>query len=108
MQRAHLFSLILLISAVNGIFAPFRCTLMYFASFWMPTWALGSKNVLDYASSILCATTTLLLSGVPAALMERAFPATRENNASMVVWFFTAIVISSPGFIRAMFLSAGC
>jgi hypothetical protein len=62
--------------------------------------------MLFYTSSLLTATTTLLASGIPAALAERAVPALREGTGSMAIWAVSAFALTVPGLVRLFYLFA--
>jgi hypothetical protein len=53
-------------------------------------------------SSILLASATLLLSGVPAALYERLIERSGPGMASMWVWLAGAVALSLPAAQRAL------
>ncbi len=67
------------------------------APLWWPEIFGYYLSVLIYASSLVIATVTLMLSGVPAALYER-LSGTRETTvASMTIWLVSAVLVTVAG-----------
>jgi heme/copper-type cytochrome/quinol oxidase subunit 3 len=106
MERHQIFALILGLSAVNGMFSPYLDLTIALAPIWVPTWMPENPSLLFYAASMLTATTTLLLSGVPAGLAEGAMPGLRNSNASLWIWAGAAFVLTVPGILRLVYLVA--
>lgn len=106
MTRNQALALILGLSAVNGMLSPYLDFVVAMSPLWMPTWMSGMPGVLFYAASLLTATTTLLLSGVPAALAERFMPRLRGSTAALGIWAAAAFVLTLPGMMRLFFLLA--
>lgn len=105
MQRHQVFALVLGIAAFNGIFSPFVFLVAAYSVVWAPPWMPESPEILFYLSSLIVATTTLLLSGVPAALVERALPQSRGLAGPVWIWAGTALVLTFPGLVRALLKS---
>lgn len=104
MNRNQILALILGISAVNGMLSPYLDFVVAVSPLWMPTWMSGMPGVLFYAASLLTATTTILLSGVPAALAERFVPGLRGGNAALGIWAAGAFLLTLPGLLRLFLL----
>lgn len=104
MDRANLLAITLAICAVNGIFSPFVHLVARAGVLWAPTWLPASAGLLFYLSSLIVATTTLLLAGVPAALLERAVPALRQATLPMWLWALVALILSVPALIRILLM----
>lgn len=100
MGRHHVFALTLACAAVSGIFSPYLQVVLYFAPIWLPSWLPPSPSVLFYLSSLISATTILLVSGVPAALTERLFPGLRGGLAPVWIWFVGAALLTVPALLR--------
>ena len=114
MRPHQIFAGVLALAAMNGIFSPYLAVVLAFVPVWAPAWLPNDPSLLFYLASLIVATTTLLLSGVPAALVENAFPAPRATgsnasmpNASMYVWLAAALLLSLPGALRFFSLFAG-
>lgn len=86
MQRSQIFSIVLLLSAVNGLVSPYIVIVRILSFIWAPTWLPADPALLTYLSALITATTTLLVAGVPAALAEGAVPAWRNTNTPMWIW----------------------
>jgi hypothetical protein len=106
MTRNQMLAVVLGLATVNGMFSPYLDFVVALAPLWLPNWMPGSPGALFYAASLLTATTTVLLSGVPAALAERAFPALRGADAVLAIWAVTAFVLTVPGLVRLVYLVA--
>lgn len=106
MTRSQAFALVLGLSAANGIFSPYLDLVLALSPVWLPTWLPESAGLLFYASSMLTATTTLLVSGIPAALAERFVHGLRGSVSAMAIWALAAFVLTLPGLARLFFLVA--
>ena len=107
MTRHQIFAVALGLSTVNGMFSPYLDFVLALSPLWMPNWMPGSPGLLFYAASMLTATTTLLVSGIPAALAERAVPRLRDGTGSMGIWAVSAFALTLPGLVRLFYLFAG-
>ncbi len=106
MTRQQTFALVLGFSAVNGMFSPYLELVLALAPLWVPNWLPGSPGLLFYSASMLVATTTLLASGIPVALAERALPHLRGSTQAMAIWAISACVLTLPGLVRLFYLVA--
>ena len=93
---------ILALAIVNGIFSPFfvftsRIVIINLA----PGLLFIGPVLVAFIASLVAATTTLILAGVPAALFERATGRAETDTVSYAVWLVTAAVISAPGLLQA-------
>jgi len=109
MTRHQLFAVVLGLSTINGMFSPYLEFVLVLSPLWMPNWMPESPGVLFYAASLLTATTTLLASGLPAALAERFVPGMRSSAGAgaLGVWAVSAFALTMPGFVRLFYLVAG-
>ncbi len=105
MLRHQVFALVLGLAVFNGIFSPLVHLVAAYSLIWAPTWLPNDPSVTFYFASLMVATTTLLLSGVPAALIERAFPASREAPGPNWVWALVALVLCFPALVRVLLIS---
>jgi hypothetical protein len=93
MQRYQIFSIVLVLSAINGLVSPYLVIVKIMSFIWAPTWLPADQALLIYLSALITATTTLLVSGVPAALLEGAVPGWRNTNAPMWAWAAAALAL---------------
>ena len=105
MLRHQVFALVLGLCAINGIFSPFVFTVANFNILWAPLWLPANASLLFYLSSLIVATSALLLSGVPAAVTERLAPALRGSVTVAWVWAAGAAILCFPAFVRILLLS---
>ncbi len=87
MQRHHIFSIVLVASAISGILSPLVAIFWILAPLWIPSWLPVGPEIIFYLCSLMAATTTLLLSGVPAALYERLI---RDQDGTRALWIWAA------------------
>jgi len=87
---------IVLFATVNGIFSPWLVGMFPFVFVLMPTFFLSSLSALLFLSSILLATLTLILGGIPAALYERWSGAKESTEISMWLWLAGVALLTLP------------
>ena len=93
--RSYLIAIVLF-ATVNGIFSPWLVGMFPFVFVLMPAFFLSSLSVLLFISSILFATITLILGGIPAALYERWSGAKESNEISMWLWLAGVGLLTLP------------
>lgn len=84
------------ISILNGLFSPFLVVALPIAAILMPEIFPKSVGWVLFFSSLLVASGTLLLSGVPAALYERLVDRGRGGDAAMIIWLAGAALLALP------------
>ena len=104
-MRLQLFALVLGISAFNGIFSPLVHLVSAYSFVWAPPWLSADPSVTYYFSSLILATTTLLVAGIPAALLERAIPETHDAPGPNLIWAAIATLLSFPALVRLLLVS---
>ncbi len=104
-MRLQLFALVLAIAAFNGIFSPLVHLVAAYGFVWAPPWLSTDPSITFYFSSLILATTTLLVSGIPSALLEQAVPASRAAAGPNLVWVLIALVLSFPAVVRLLLIS---
>jgi len=110
MRPHQVFAVVLALSTLNGIFgAEWLSVAIFFSPLWLPPWlpVADTPGLLFYAASLIVATTTLLLSGVPGAVAERMFPSLRGTPTPVWIWVATATLLSWPGIRRFLGLLIG-
>lgn len=96
MAPQTLFVLVMATAALNGMLhmmaqSGLFILLVIFAPVWWPEVFGFNIAVLAYAASLVIATATLMLGGVPAALYERARGHQAPTAASMWIWLAGAL-----------------
>lgn len=81
---------------VNGMFSPLLPQALGAVLIMAPAFFATSIPLLFFVSSILLATLTIMLAGVPAALYERLTGAADSTPVSMWIWLATTAVLSLP------------
>jgi hypothetical protein len=98
---------ILALAILNGMFSLFlvitttRIVIPAFA----PALLLTSPGFVIFFGYLLGATATVIVSGIPAALFERATGRKETDTVSWAIWLVTAMVISFPAILRAVALT---
>ncbi|WP_270938105.1 hypothetical protein [Falsiroseomonas oryzae] len=87
MSPQNLFVATVALSLVNGLISPALPIMMALWPVWMPEMLRPSNETIFYGASLLVSTGTLLLSGLPAAVAERAG---LGLDRAMWVWLGTA------------------
>lgn len=100
MDRQTLFAIVVTVAIVNGIFSPLVGLAYALAPIWLPEFLPVSAGILLYLSSLIVATATLLISGVPAAVCERVIDRRPESKMPTLVWLGAAITLSLPALNR--------
>ncbi len=96
-MRTHFFAAIMAVSALNGMFSPHFQAIAYVVFiYWLPPWFVGTREIVTYIVSLVGATMTLFLSGVPAALYERLWERRSDSVIPMIIWLVTAFALSLP------------
>jgi hypothetical protein len=85
---------------INGIFSPYLNIAIPVSAALMPELFPRTVEWVLFWGSVLLASSTLLFSGVPAALYERLVDADPESTASMWIWLGGAALLSAPGVAR--------
>jgi hypothetical protein len=84
------------ISMLNGLFSPFLVLAMPITAVLMPEIFPRSVGWVLFFSSLLVASATLLLTGIPAALYERLVPGGRDAAMPMLIWLAGAALLAWP------------
>lgn len=89
------------IALYNGLFSPFTFIVMSLAPAWLPSFVPLNAATAIYGASLIVSTTTLLLSGVPAALYER-WRKTGSTAASCLIWLIGAMLLTLPAALATL------
>lgn len=100
MDRQTIFVIVVTVAVVNGIFSPLVGLAFALAPIWLPEFVPVSPGILLYLSSLIVATATLLVSGVPAALYERLIDRRPGSKMPAIVWLGAAVTLSLPALDR--------
>jgi hypothetical protein len=84
------------VAIVNGIFSPYLLSVFLFYPLWYPTWAPAVTEAVVAISSILLATLTLMIAGIPAAISERVRGKKETDDVSALIWFCCALLLTLP------------
>jgi hypothetical protein len=95
-DRTTLLLLVLGVCAVNGLYSPFLPIAIPITAVLMPELFPKTREWVLFFSSILVSTTTLFVSGVPAALWERLVARDEASLAGMWLWLAGAALMTLP------------
>jgi hypothetical protein len=101
LDRHTLFTVVLGLCVANGIFSPFLNFAIPITAVLLPELFPRTVEWVLFWSSVLVASATLLVSGVPAALYERIVQRDAASTVSMWIWLAGAAVLSVPAAQRA-------
>jgi hypothetical protein len=104
LDRQSIFLIVVGLCIVNGIFSPFLKIAIPISAVLMPELFPRTLEWVLFWGSVLLATATLLVSGVPAALYERLAGRDRDGGApgtaSLWIWLAGAAILSLPVLAR--------
>ncbi|WP_374447199.1 hypothetical protein [Stella sp.] len=95
-DRHMLFTLVIGVAVVNGIFSPYLNIAVPITAVLMPEMFPRNPSWVLFFSSILVASATLLFAGVPAAILERLMDETPEATTPMWAWLALTVVLTLP------------
>jgi hypothetical protein len=97
MNRNFYFVGIAFFGMINGIFNQLWLifALLYVQSFAAPL-LFGSLSLTLMFASLMVATATIILGGIPAALYERATGASESNDVSLWIWLAATALLVLP------------
>ena len=98
MNPRALFVGVLAMTALAGLTSPAVPWVYQLAGFWLPNF-LATPAYALYGASLIVSVLTLLVSGVPAALFERATGRSETDPAAMLIWLAGAGLLTLPGVI---------
>lgn len=88
--------LVLGVAMLNGLFSPARLAIFLLYPLWYPWFMPASPNLLFFFSSLLVATFTLMIAGVPAAIYERFSGQSESSFTSMGIWLLGVLILTAP------------
>jgi hypothetical protein len=84
------------VAIVNGIFSPYLLSVFLFYPLWYPGWAPVVTEAVVSVASILLATITLMVAGIPAAISERIRKVSESDEITAIVWFAGCVLCTLP------------
>jgi hypothetical protein len=101
-DRQTLLLAVIGVCIVNGIFSPYLKIALPVSAALLPELFPRTIEWVLFWASILLSSTTLLFSGVPAALYERLAKPGRDAITPLWIWLAGAVVLSLPVITRAL------
>lgn len=99
MNPQTIFIAILGVTLLNGFVSPMVPLVFILAPVWLPEFAPHNQISVLYGTSLIVSVSTLMISGVPAAIFERLTGRQDTDQASMLVWLGAAILLTLPGLL---------
>ncbi|MCW2306447.1 hypothetical protein [Rhodobium gokarnense] len=96
MSRQSFLIAILAFAILNGIFSPFRLVAHVIVLAMAPGFFVASPAIVLLVSSLLTATVTIMLGGVPAAVFERVTGRAESDAVSLWLWLAGVALLSLP------------
>ena len=100
LERQTVVFLLIGLCIVNGIFSPYLKIAIPITAVLMPELFPRTLEWVLFWSSVMLATGTLLVSGVPAALYERLVARDAAAEASTWIWLAGAGLLSLPAVLK--------
>lgn len=101
MSTQSFYSALLAFAIVNGIFSPATAMAFLLHPLWYPPIAPFYLPIVFMISSLIVATSTIMLAGVPAAIYEHLSGRRTENRVSAWIWLAGTALLSLPAVVRA-------
>ena len=89
MERQWYYIGIAFFGMINGMFNPLRVFSYIFSKILMDVPLFGSEALIFYFSSLMTATGTIILAGIPAAIYER-FSGIKDDSTVVSLWIWLA------------------
>lgn len=101
MDRQFYYIAIAFFGMVNGMFHPLKLLSFVVTSYFMSEPLFGSQSLIFYFSSLMLATATIILGGIPAAIYERFVGATDDStDTSLLIWLAATALLTLPAIGR--------
>jgi hypothetical protein len=89
MERQWYYIGIAAFGMINGMFNPLRVFSYIFSKILMDVPLFGSEALIFYFSSLMTATATIILAGIPAAIYEH-FAGIKDDSTVVSLWIWLA------------------
>lgn len=99
MTPRGLFVAALAVSLLNGFTSPMTVLVYLRAPLWMPGVLPVTPEIVFQVAVIFVAIGTLLLAGIPAALVERIRRQAASDRTSMAIWLGATVLLTVPGLL---------
>ena len=97
MERHWYYIAIAFFGMINGMFHPLRVMTYILTKVLMTVPLFGSEALIFYFSSLMLATATIVVAGIPAAIYERFVGAKEDSTeASLWIWLAGTALLTLP------------
>ncbi len=93
---------IMALGLINGLFSPLTFMVFLLQPFWYPFFLPGTPGFVQLFASLITATGSIILAGVPAALYERFFGGGKTSLVSLWIWISALALISMPAVVNML------
>ena len=90
------------VAMLNGLFSPALRIVVLFSPVWYPALLPQTASLLFLLSSLLVATFTLMIAGVPAAIYERLSGMRESDFVSMGIWLVGVLILTAPAAVNML------
>jgi hypothetical protein len=84
------------LAILNGMFSPALAVVFALNGIWYPFFMPAILPLVFMTSSLIVATLTLMIGGIPAALYERVFGGGKSDAVSGGIWVGTVALLTLP------------
>ena len=81
---------------LNGMFSPLLLFIFLLRWTWYPYFIPQYQEIATLVSALILSTLTLMLTGIPAALYERARSPGETDTTSALIWLAGAVLVTLP------------
>ncbi len=97
MSRQYYYIGIAFFGMINGMFSPYRAIAFIFSNMFMAVPLFGSQPLIVYFASLMLATATVIVGGIPAAIYERLSGVKDDSSdTSLWIWLAGTAILTIP------------
>ena len=97
MSRQFYYIGIAFFGMINGMFSPWRAIAYVFSNMFMSAPLFGSQSLIVYFASLMLATATVIVGGIPAAIYERLSGVHDDSSdTSLWIWLAGTAILTIP------------
>ena len=90
MSQIPIYAAVVALAVFNGVFAPQSMTVFALQGLWLPSFVSLPLSAMLVLSGIISGVLHLLVTGVPAAILEKSIPLNRVTSG--LVWLAVMLV----------------
>jgi hypothetical protein len=102
MIRILIYLAIAALAVFNGIASPKAFTIFALQGIWYPSVLPSNLTMMFVLSGTICTLLHAIVTGIPAAILERARPGYRNSAISAALWLATMMIITTPTLLHML------